>query len=337
MDRHLLVTGADPAVTPTCPARTRLSRAPVPPDHRAGAAPALVAAAARLVAGHRTGGRGRRGRPAGGEPSGQYGPERRPTGVGDRGPYGPAVAAGHPPPARRPRTVPLRPGHRRLRLSNKPSRSCTVAPMAVRAWVAADGSGRQAGTFPAQCWAMNFDHLRPRRAALVAYGVVQAGTLPTSPKALERAIEAVRARASRPSATFVYAATSLSAGSTAALRAALYRVIHSLPAVQNLGPATARHDRHGQASAWSPAGPVRCSSSTEPHGGSGAGDGGGCAGAEREQHAACGHGHAVHGVSPGGVVDSETESGADGRPWPAAGPRGGPRQAMAWPGAGRRR
>jgi hypothetical protein len=52
---------------------------------------------------------------------------------------------------------------------------------------------------------------------------------------------------SRPSATFVYAATFLNAGSSAALRAALFRVIESLPGVQDLGPATDRLGRHGQA------------------------------------------------------------------------------------------
>ncbi len=80
------------------------------------------------------------------------------------------------------------------------------------------------------------------------YGVVQADTLPTSPKALERAIvRRFEHGHSRPSATFVYAATFLNAGSTAKLRAALYRVIESLPGVQNLGPATDRRGRHGQA------------------------------------------------------------------------------------------
>ena len=80
------------------------------------------------------------------------------------------------------------------------------------------------------------------------YGVVQAGTLPTRPKALERAIvRRFEQGHSRPSATFVYAATFLNAGSTAALRAALYRVIESLPGVQNLGPATDQRGRHGQA------------------------------------------------------------------------------------------
>jgi hypothetical protein len=50
-----------------------------------------------------------------------------------------------------------------------------------------------------------------------------------------------------PVATFVYAATFLNAGSTARLRAALYRVIESLPGVANLGPATDRLGRRGQA------------------------------------------------------------------------------------------
>jgi hypothetical protein len=134
-------------------------------------------------------------------------------------------------------------------LSNKPSRSCAVAPMAVRAWVAADGSGRQAGTFPAPCSAMNFDETYGQGGLpWWLYGVVQAGTLPTSPKALERAIvRRFEHGHSRPSATFVYAATFLNAGSTAAQRAALYRVIESLPGVQNLGPAADRLGRHGQA------------------------------------------------------------------------------------------
>jgi hypothetical protein len=134
-------------------------------------------------------------------------------------------------------------------LSNKPSRSCAVAPMAVRAWVAADGSGRQAGTFPAPCSAMNFDETYGQGGLpWWLYGVVQAGTLPTSPKALERAIvRRFEHGHSRPSATFVYAATFLNAGSTAAQRAALYRVIESLPGVQNLGLATDRLGRHGQA------------------------------------------------------------------------------------------
>ena len=134
-------------------------------------------------------------------------------------------------------------------LSNQPSRSCEFAPMAVRAWVAADGSGRQAGTFPARCSAMNFDETYGQGGLpWWLYGVVQAGTLPTSPGALERAIvRRFEHGHSRPSATFVYAATFLNAGSTAALRAALYRVIESLPGVQNLGPATDRLGRHGQA------------------------------------------------------------------------------------------
>ena len=80
------------------------------------------------------------------------------------------------------------------------------------------------------------------------YGVVQAGTLPTRAGALEKAIVTrFEGGHSRPSATFVYAATFLNAGSSAALRAALYRVIESLPGVQNLGPATDRLGRHGQA------------------------------------------------------------------------------------------
>jgi hypothetical protein len=134
-------------------------------------------------------------------------------------------------------------------LSNEPTRACPEAPMTARAWVAADGSGRQIGTFPSRCAAEDFD-LSYAQGGLSwdLYGVVRAGTFPTRPKALERAIVTrFEHGRSRPSATFVYAATFLNAGSTAALRAALYRVIESLPGVQNLGRATDRLGRHGQA------------------------------------------------------------------------------------------
>jgi hypothetical protein len=134
-------------------------------------------------------------------------------------------------------------------LSNKPTQACPEAPMTSRAWVAADGSGRQIGTFPSRCAAGDFD-LSYTKGGLPwdLYGVVQAGTFPTRPKALERAIvRRFEHGHSRPSATFVYAATFLNAGSTAALRAALYRVIESLPGVQNLGWAADRLGRRGQA------------------------------------------------------------------------------------------
>src|SRR5258707_5906087 len=120
--------------------------------------------------------------------------------------------------------------------------------MAARAWVADAGSGRQIGAVPSPCAAEGFD-LSYAQGGLSwdLYGVVRAGTFPTRPKALERAIVTrFEHGRSRPSATFVYAATFLNAGSTAALRAALYRVIESLPGVQNLGRATDRLGRPGQ-------------------------------------------------------------------------------------------
>jgi hypothetical protein len=125
---------------------------------------------------------------------------------------------------------------------------CAAAPMTVQAWVAADGSGRQIGTFPASCARLNFDQTY-RKGGLPwwLYGAVQASTLPASPAALQRAIvRRFEHGHSRPSATFVYAATFLNAGSPPALRAALYRVIESLPGVQNLGPARDRLGRPGQ-------------------------------------------------------------------------------------------
>ncbi len=128
------------------------------------------------------------------------------------------------------------------------AQGCAAAPVKEQAWVAADGSGRQVGTFPARCGQLSFD--RTYRAGGLPwwlYGYVKAGSLPTDPGALRRAIvRRFEHGHSRPSATFVYAATFLNAGSPPALRAALYRVIESLPGVQNLGPATDRLGRPGQ-------------------------------------------------------------------------------------------
>lgn len=125
---------------------------------------------------------------------------------------------------------------------------CAAAPMTVQAWVAADGSGRQIGTFPAPCGTLNFDQTYPKGGLpWWLYGYVKAGSLPTHPAALQRAIvRRFEHGHSRPSATFVYAATFLNAGSPPALRAALYRVIESLPGVQNLGPVRDRLGRPGQ-------------------------------------------------------------------------------------------
>jgi hypothetical protein len=128
------------------------------------------------------------------------------------------------------------------------AQGCAAAPMTAQAWVAADGSGRQIGRFPAPCGKLNFDQAyRKGGLSWQLYGYVQAGSLPTDPAALQRAIvQRFEHGHSRPSATFVYAATFLNAGSPPALRAALYRVIESLPRVQNLGPVRDRLGRPGQ-------------------------------------------------------------------------------------------
>ena len=128
------------------------------------------------------------------------------------------------------------------------AQGCAVAPMTVQAWVASDGSGRQIGTFPAPCGKLDFNQVyQPGGLSWSMYGAVQASTLPTSPAALQQAIvQRFENGKSRPSATFVYAATFLNAGSPPALRAALYRVIESLPGVQNLGQVTDRLGRPGQ-------------------------------------------------------------------------------------------
>jgi hypothetical protein len=125
---------------------------------------------------------------------------------------------------------------------------CATAPMTVQAWVTADGSGRQIGTFPAPCGKLSFDQTyQPGGLPWQLYGYVKAGSLPTDPAALRRAIvQRFEHGRSLPSATFIYAATFLNAGSPPALRAALYRVIETLPGVRNLGTVTDRLGRPGQ-------------------------------------------------------------------------------------------
>jgi hypothetical protein len=262
MDLDMLVAGADPARHADLPGpdsteASRLYRqitAPAPRRRRmrppvAVAAAGLVAAAtaAALLAVNLPGspGAGRTGPGSAGQGSAGSG---SPAAILDAA----AVAAGHGAGA----SHPPGPGQylyveeiEARGLSNKPTRACPEAPMTAQAWVAADGSGRQIGTFPSRCASENFDQSYAKGGLpWDLYGVVQAGTFPTRPKALERAIvRRFEHGHSRPSATFVYAATFLNAGSTAALRAALYRVIESLPGVENLGPATDRLGRHGQA------------------------------------------------------------------------------------------
>jgi hypothetical protein len=133
-------------------------------------------------------------------------------------------------------------------LSSDTVYACERTPFTRQVWVAPDGSGRQVGSYPAQCASWGF-HQSYGKGGIPwwFYGDADAAGLPTDPAALEQAIvrlfEDGHARAS---ATIVYAATFLNAGSPPALRAALYQVIEALPGVQNLGTVTDRLGRHGQ-------------------------------------------------------------------------------------------
>jgi hypothetical protein len=131
---------------------------------------------------------------------------------------------------------------------------CAAAPMTVQAWVAADGSGRQIGTFPASCGKLNFDlSYQPGGLPWWLYGYVEAASLPTDPAALQRAIvRRFEHGHSRPSATFGYAATFLNAGSPPALRAALYRVIEALPGCGTSAWSPTSWGGTVRASGWSP-------------------------------------------------------------------------------------
>ncbi len=263
MDLDMLITEADPArhadlPGPDSPGAARLYRQITAhaPRRRRARRPALVAAAGLVAAAVAVALVTLR------EPSGRHGPGRHRPGRHGPGQHGPGVGdrdSRRSGGSRRPwcGREPA-PGHGQYLyvqeieargLSNRPVQACPEAPMTVQAWVAADGSGRQAGRFPARCAALDFDQSYTRGGLpWDLYGVVKAGTLPTRPAALQQAIvRRFEHGRSRPSATFVYAATFLNAGSTAALREALYRVIESLPGVQNLGPATDRLGRHGLA------------------------------------------------------------------------------------------
>jgi hypothetical protein len=124
-----------------------------------------------------------------------------------------------------------------------------ICVQTVRIWASPDGSGHGTASEPAgECSdgaippELNF-----RKGQQVDSTVYpRAADLPTSLPALKRFIEQHFINGKRDDAsTFAFAGTFLQAGAPPAVRAALYRLIGSLPGIESLGPMTDRLGRHG--------------------------------------------------------------------------------------------
>lgn len=130
-------------------------------------------------------------------------------------------------------------------------------------WIAADGSGRQLvrtlGPQP-----RTLDAHEP--AGTFTNAVVYTGNLPLNPDALNRAIgQRFEGGHSDTGATFQFAGTFLQADATPRLRAALYRMIATLPGVVSLGPMTDTLGRHGIAVGIKVAGDRQMQLIFDPH------------------------------------------------------------------------
>lgn len=117
----------------------------------------------------------------------------------------------------------------------------------VQDWAAPDGSGRQVASVPAvSCGLVIPSRTFPKGALLDGEVYPGAVGLPTDPAALQQFI--VRHfQGGHPSAgsTFQFAGTFLQSGAPPQVRAALYRMIESLPEIESLGPMTDKLGRHG--------------------------------------------------------------------------------------------
>jgi hypothetical protein len=118
-----------------------------------------------------------------------------------------------------------------------------ICVQTIRVWTAPDGSGREVASAPtgATC-----DGGTPSQTFAKGQGIVTAD-LPTDPARLEQFIVRHFEGGGREdvAATFHFAGTFLQAGAPPQVRAALYRLIQSIPGIQALGPMTDRLGRHG--------------------------------------------------------------------------------------------
>ncbi len=119
----------------------------------------------------------------------------------------------------------------------------------VQDWVAPDGSGRQVASMPSYCHGAGIPHFMTfSNGQLLADGLLYSGVadLPTEPATLEHFIvQHFEGGVTQAGATFQFGGTFLQPGAPPAVRAALYRLIGSLPGVQSLGPMNDELGRHG--------------------------------------------------------------------------------------------
>ena len=113
----------------------------------------------------------------------------------------------------------------------------------VRVWTAPDGSGREVASAPTGAFCHGGI---PSQTFAKGQGIVTAD-LPTDPARLEQFIVRHFEGGGREdvAATFDFAGTFLQAGAPPQVRAALFRLIQSIPGIEWLGPMTDRLGRHG--------------------------------------------------------------------------------------------
>ncbi len=119
-----------------------------------------------------------------------------------------------------------------------------VAVQTIQYWVAPDGSGRMSASGEPACGFATSETFAKGQADDSVYP--DAAALPTDPAALEQIIEQ-KYEGGMPDAgaTFQFAGTFLQSGAPPKVRAAIYRLIESLPGVELLGSMTDKLGRHG--------------------------------------------------------------------------------------------
>jgi hypothetical protein len=117
----------------------------------------------------------------------------------------------------------------------------------VQDWAAPDGSGRQLASAPAaSCGGYVPSQAFPAGSQVDNEVYADAAGLPAGPAALKQFIvRHFEGGEADTGATFQFAGTFLQSGAPPEVRAALYRMIESLPGVEPLGPMTDKLGRHG--------------------------------------------------------------------------------------------
>ena len=118
-----------------------------------------------------------------------------------------------------------------------------ICVQTVRVWAAPDGSGREVASAPTGAFCHGGI---PSQTFSKGQGIVTAD-LPTDPARLEQFIVRHFEGGAREdvAATFHFAGTFLQAGAPPHVRAALFRLIQSIPGIEWLGQMTDRLGRHG--------------------------------------------------------------------------------------------